>query len=202
MKFTVKLYALLAAYVPGTRAAAPFEVELPEGSTIADLIQHLQIPPEEMKIAFVNGRMQPLEYLIQEGDEVGMFSPVGGGSEEEMHLDIWLYGDLARRGGREAPLGYAHLELAMPVGSRMQQLLDILDIPTEERGITFINGDLSAMPGLQPDLEHILADGDRVALFHLNSMWPFQYRHGAAMIPEMKNALDSREDGGLQHAYK
>ncbi len=124
MKFTVKLYALLAAYVPGTRAAAPFEVELPEGSTIADLIQHLQIPPEEMKIAFVNGRMQPLEYLIQEGDEVGMFSPVGGGSEEEMHLDIWLYGDLARRGGREAPLGYAHLELAMPVGSRMQQLLD------------------------------------------------------------------------------
>ena len=155
MRFTVKLYALLAAYVPGTRAAAPFEVELPEGSTIADLIQHLQIPPEEMKIAFVNGRMQPLEYLIQEGDEVGMFSPVGGGSEEEMHLDIWLYGDLARRGGREAPLGYAHLELAMPVGSRMQQLLDILDIPTEERGITFINGDLSAMPGLQPDLEHI-----------------------------------------------
>ena len=67
MRFTVKLYALLAAYVPGTRAAAPFEVELPEGSTIADLIQHLQIPPEEMKIAFVNGRMQPLEYLIQEG---------------------------------------------------------------------------------------------------------------------------------------
>jgi len=39
------------------------------------------------------------------------------------------------------------------------------------------------MPGLQPDLGHALRDGDRVALFHLKSMWPFQYRHGVAAIP-------------------
>jgi len=73
---------------------------------------------------------------------------------------------------------------------------------TEERGITFINGDLSAMPGMQPDLGHALKDGDRVAFFHLRSMWPFQYRHGVAMIDEMQSAIDTSEDMGLRHAYK
>jgi hypothetical protein len=58
------------------------------------------------------------------------------------------------------------------------------------------------MPGLQPDLGHVLAGGDRVAFFDLCSMWPFQYRHGAAMIDEMAAALAAREDGGLQHAYR
>ena len=37
------------------------------------------------------------------------------------------------------------------------------------------------MPGRQPDLDNSLQDGDRVAFFHLNSMWPYQYRHGAAL---------------------
>jgi hypothetical protein len=32
---------------------------------------------------------------------------------------------------------------------------------------------------------------DRVALFDLKSMWPFQYRHGAAMTEEMKSAINS-----------
>ena len=53
------------------------------------------------------------------------------------------------------------------------------------------------MPGLQPDLEHPLDDGDRVAFFHLRSMWPFQYRHGAARIPELAQAMD--EEGRLFH---
>ncbi len=74
-------------------------------------------------------------------------------------------------------------------------------MPTEERGITFINGKLSAMPGLQPDLEHVLSDGDRIAFFHLRSMWPFQYRHGASVTAEMGEALAARPDQGLQHAY-
>ncbi len=47
----------------------------------------------------------------------------------------------------------------------MADLLSYLAMPTEERGITFVNGELSAMPGLQPDLGHVLHDGDRVALF-------------------------------------
>lgn len=109
---------------------------------------------------------------------------------ETISIDIWLYGPLARYGGEAARRAHANLKLELPAGSQMRDLLAHLALPTEERGITFINGDLSAMPGLQPDLDHVLADGDRVAFFHLKSMWPCQYRHGAGRTPEMARAMD------------
>ena len=109
---------------------------------------------------------------------------------ETITVDLWLYGPLARYGGDAARRSYANLKLEFSAGSRLRDLLEHLALPTEERGITFINGDLSAMPGLQPDLDHVLADGDRVALFHLKSMWPSQYRHGAGVTPEMERAMD------------
>lgn len=84
----------------------------------------------------------------------------------------------------------------------MAALLKYLGMPTQERGITFINGKLSAMPGLQPDLVHILCDGDRIGFFDLRSMWPFQYRHGAAMIDEMAQAMNAEKDQGLHHTYR
>ncbi len=118
-----------------------------------------------------------------------------------MEIDVWLYGALARYGGEANQGSFAHLVPTMPPDSTMQDLLVLLDLPAEERGITFVNGQLSAMPGLQPDLGHVLRDGDRVGFFDLRSMWPFQYRHGAAMIPEMREAMAMGRDGGLHHAY-
>jgi hypothetical protein len=50
-------------------------------------------------------------------------------------------------------------------------------------------------------LGHLLKDGDRVALFHLNTMWPFQYRMGASMINEMQDSMLNRKDQGLHHTY-
>ncbi len=119
-----------------------------------------------------------------------------------MLLDIWLYGELARYGGQADQGSFANLQLSLKPGSTIHDLLALLALPTEQRGITFINGDLSAMPGIQPDLDHPLADGDRVAFFHLRSMWPYQYRHGAAMIGELSHALEALTDRGMQHTTK
>jgi len=58
------------------------------------------------------------------------------------------------------------------------------------------------MPGLQPDLAHPLQDGDRVAFFHLQAMWPFQYRFGIAMGDELSKEMGARKDQGLRHAYE
>jgi len=99
----------------------------------------------------------------------------------EITVDTWLYGDLARYGAEGKQSGFANLHVVLPQGSSIADLLAFLHMPTEERGITFINGKLSALPGIQPDLGYVLSDGDRVAFFHLKSMWPFQYRHGATM---------------------
>jgi hypothetical protein len=114
-------------------------------------------------------------------------------------IDTWLYGDLARYGGESDQGSFANLQVTLAKGSSVRNLLAKLKMPTEERGITFINGNLSAMPDVQPDLDHILMNGDRVAFFHLRSMWPSQYRLGAAMINELSTALNARTDQGLGH---
>ena len=108
-------------------------------------------------------------------------------------VNVWLYGPLARYAGPAARLGYARLDVQLPAGSRVRDLLAHLGLPTEERGITFINGELSAMPGLQPDMDHPLHEGDRVAFFHLKSMWPAQYRDGAALAPGLREEMARRK---------
>jgi hypothetical protein len=116
-------------------------------------------------------------------------------------VDVWLYGTLACYGDEAEQRSFANLKMQLPEKSTMTDLLIRLGVPSEERGITFINGRLSAMPGLQPDLGHILHDGDRIGLFDLKSMWPFQYRHGAMMTDEMARAMDGEKDRGLHHTY-
>ncbi len=119
----------------------------------------------------------------------------------EITMDVWLYGELSRFGMEYNQKSFANLPVILPEGSLVSDLLAYLSMPTEARGITFINGDLSAMPGLQPDLAHELKDGDRIAFFDHHSMWPFQYRHGAAMIEEMAEEMNKRDDLGISHAY-
>ncbi len=120
---------------------------------------------------------------------------------ETIQVDVWLYGPLARSGGSDDNIA-AHVDLSLPPERRtVQDVLDHLEMPTEERGFTFINGNLSAMPGEHPDLNHELQDGDRIAFFHLKSMWPFQYRHGVAMEREMTESMAKRSDRGLRTRF-
>ncbi|MBI1881407.1 MAG: MoaD/ThiS family protein [Chloroflexi bacterium] len=79
MQVQVKLFASLTQYMPGLRPGSPFEVGLPDGATLADLVRQLDLPQAEVKVIFVNARAQPLSYVLNPGDEVGLFPPVGGG---------------------------------------------------------------------------------------------------------------------------
>jgi sulfur-carrier protein len=79
MRVTVKLFATLVRFKDGSRAAKPFDVELPEGSLAKDLIDHLKIPPEETHIIFINNIIEAPDAQLRDGDVIGMFPPVGGG---------------------------------------------------------------------------------------------------------------------------
>jgi hypothetical protein len=124
-----------------------------------------------------------------------------GDDMSDVSVDVWLYGALKSYGGEAEQGSFANLQMRLPGGSSLADLLALLKMPTEARGITFINGQLSAMPGLQPDLGHVLNEGDRIGLFDPKSMWPFQYRHGASMTEEMRRAMDGDKDHGLHHTY-
>ena len=79
MQVTVKLFATLTRYGQGKRAGMPFIVELSENANLYDLINLLKIPSKETRIIFVNGIIQESDYRIKDGDEVGIFPPIGGG---------------------------------------------------------------------------------------------------------------------------
>jgi hypothetical protein len=127
-----------------------------------------------------------------------------------MTIEVWLYGPVRRYASGvseemivERTVGRAHAELhlKLPEGSSVQDLLDCLGLPDEEKGITFINGKLAAMPGVDADRGVELRDGDRVGVSHRRSMWPFQYRFGASMEDELQETFRQRRDRGIHHAY-
>jgi len=75
----VKLFATLRHYRPGLGIGEPFPVTLPAGATVEQLIAQVGLPTEEVKTVFVNGLFRGREYVLAEGDQVGIFPPVGGG---------------------------------------------------------------------------------------------------------------------------
>ena len=81
MQVTVKLHAMLGErYAPkGIAPGDPFTVDLPDRSTVADLVAQLSIRANEVKVAYVNGQARAEQYRLRPDDEVGFFPPIGGG---------------------------------------------------------------------------------------------------------------------------
>jgi sulfur-carrier protein len=80
IRVRVKLFATLKKYapvegLPGT----PFDLDLPDSGTLSDAAARLNMPEDEVKIAFVNGIIQEMDCRLKAGDEIGMFPPIGGG---------------------------------------------------------------------------------------------------------------------------
>ena len=174
MEVIVKLFATLTRYGQGERAGTPFIVDLPENATLYDLINLLRIPSEETRIMFVNGIIQETDYSLKDGDEIGIFPPIGGGGMVDILVNVWLYGDLARYGGLANHGSYANPIIKLSENSTIRDLLAQLKMHTEERGITIINGDMTAKLNVQPDLDFTLKNDDRVAFFDLHGRWTFQ----------------------------
>jgi sulfur carrier protein ThiS len=79
MRLSVRLYATLCRYRPGLSAGMTTDVDAADNATVSDLIDQLGLPTGQIKVVFVNGRARPPEWILQPGDEVGIFPPVGGG---------------------------------------------------------------------------------------------------------------------------
>lgn len=75
----VKLFATLRRQYPELGLGEAMPVTLSEGSTVADLVERLDLPQDQVKVTFVNGMVRQGDYRLSAGDEVGIFPPVGGG---------------------------------------------------------------------------------------------------------------------------
>lgn len=77
MKIEVRLFAYLRDMVKDYDKG-PIFIDLPDKSTVGDLVKYLDFE-DEVLIIMVNGKRELEEKVLTEGDRVGVFPPVGGG---------------------------------------------------------------------------------------------------------------------------
>ncbi|MBN1314148.1 MAG: MoaD/ThiS family protein [Anaerolineales bacterium] len=75
----VKLFAALRYQFPGLGIGESMPVEIPEGWSVSKLIEFLKLSTGQIKVVFVNNKIQRLDLELRDGDRIGIFPPVGGG---------------------------------------------------------------------------------------------------------------------------
>jgi molybdopterin converting factor small subunit len=71
----IKLFATLQRFMPAS--AENYAIET--GTTIHTLLQQLDLPENKAKLIFIDGVKAELATVLQGGERIGIFPPVGGG---------------------------------------------------------------------------------------------------------------------------
>lgn len=78
MKIEVKLVGRLKKYGQA-KLNEDNIIEIETSSTVNDLIDHLEIPPEQNKVVLVNGRDLAKDHQLSAGDKVSIYNLLAGG---------------------------------------------------------------------------------------------------------------------------
>lgn len=79
MKVVVHLTATLRAYLPpGTRGDSVV-LDVPDGTTVEQVVHSLRVPPDLERLTVVNGRDVTPDRTLAEGDVLSLFPPLAGG---------------------------------------------------------------------------------------------------------------------------
>ena len=78
MKITVKLHTTLKKFAP-EESRGVVELELPDGARAQDAIVALKIPENFVGAVFIAGQRVEASADLEEGIEVNLIAPIGGG---------------------------------------------------------------------------------------------------------------------------
>ena len=79
MTLRVRLFGTLGKRFPDHDPLQGFDVVLPAGSRVEDLLAHLNLDPATVGIVSVNDRLVKPHAKLQDGDLVKVFRPIFGG---------------------------------------------------------------------------------------------------------------------------
>jgi molybdopterin synthase sulfur carrier subunit len=84
MRITFKLYASLTQHLPAeARQSNQVSLDLPEGSSIASIIEPFGMPEKLVHLVLVNGVYVPpaerLSFTPKDGDVLAIWPPIAGG---------------------------------------------------------------------------------------------------------------------------
>lgn len=80
MQITVRLLAGYRQYLPQDHDAhAGYQVPVPPGTQVNDVLAELPLPPGDLFTFFINGRHAQRDQVLKAGDILSIFPAVGGG---------------------------------------------------------------------------------------------------------------------------
>jgi sulfur carrier protein ThiS len=79
MPLQIRLFAFLRQFVPGYDPHKGLALEISPGTTTAQVIQHLSLPPEDVTLILVDGVHRQPDFQLQGNERVAFFPPIGGG---------------------------------------------------------------------------------------------------------------------------
>ncbi len=79
MKISVNLFATLVCFKPENTGREAWAMDCSEGTTVGELLGLLKVPSAKARILFVNNVHANEKTVLKDGDQVGIFPPVGGG---------------------------------------------------------------------------------------------------------------------------
>lgn len=79
MKVEVALYATLSKYLPPGAENRKAVIEVKDGATVREVMNHLGIPSDFPNILLVNGRQTPDGAVLKDGETLSIFPPLAGG---------------------------------------------------------------------------------------------------------------------------
>jgi sulfur carrier protein ThiS len=79
MKIRVKLFGTVTKHFPTYKSEHGVVVEIPEGSSVAELIANLGITKSKVGIITVEERVVQADYKLRDGTSVHIYQPISGG---------------------------------------------------------------------------------------------------------------------------
>ncbi len=79
MRVEVRLFATLERYLPAGSHAGIAMLDVPDGSTAADVARRLGIPAGLERVLLINGREATPERSLAPGDVLDLYPPLAGG---------------------------------------------------------------------------------------------------------------------------
>jgi molybdopterin converting factor small subunit len=79
VKVQVQLFATLTVFLPQGGHQGVATLEVPERSTVRDLVQRLGLPTDLERVTLVNGSDALPERALHHDDVVAIFPPLAGG---------------------------------------------------------------------------------------------------------------------------
>lgn len=83
MQVSLKLYASLGAYLPDGAEKNVATLDVAEGTTIRQLLDTYNVPPQACHLVLLNGHFQPPaargSVQLKAGDALAVWPPVAGG---------------------------------------------------------------------------------------------------------------------------